>query len=471
MLRTFLTVLVAASVLTACTGDEPPVVPTGLQAPSLSLATTCNPAGVRATLATLHTEGGAKAFSIPTFNQARSLDPATTEARRLYYAVINYVLGEYAANRLATPARYASTQAGVDFVIGSLYACAGIIPPAGLQDVIDDLGDHVAPNRTACVGDNGLPLQCRLPNGDVVMVAEPGFFIAPAVIIIEPGADPRFDATYPGGRWSPVWRIHVEPLTAQANYPTYTGGPVITSTHPRAAVALCVVDRAQTPHPAVLGLQVAQALETDLQFPPFLLDQVFTFNGVNLIAQLDCTPGTTDLALRRTSPFGSSLLAVQSWNALRSFGSLLGDALTPQPLYAFDGGMGGVVESFESFFAVVDPSSESFDGLDVRNAQGQSIVQNPTIVQSGGSFVATAVPLTYSGESFNAIQDTNAFSCVWTPAAGLSVTPTASTLQATITVTSTQTAYSGSVGVVCTRGTTSQQTSFSVSTQSPNPSD
>jgi hypothetical protein len=359
--------LTGATALAACADDAAPGPTQVVGPPRLQIVTTCDPAAVRATMATLFTEGAAKVFAIPTFNEAQTKQRAgdATGALSLYYAVINHVLGEYAANRAVTPKRYESTQDAVEFVVSSLYACAGQPVPMELQDAIEAVSGGTD-DATVCAAGSGFPVDCTLPNKDATVLAEPGFLDEPALIVIDlDGTDP-FTGFHE--RWSPAWRIRVLPLTAQANYPYYgTGGayPNAPATAFRAVVGLCVVDRAgesgPIPHPGLEGLVVAQKVASPSTLSPIELVPATTINGVSIDDRLDCTEGTTNTAALTANPFGSSRFAIAGWRALRGVGSTIGSVLAPRPLYAaafFDGGIGGETISFESWYAAVEPAGE-----------------------------------------------------------------------------------------------------------------
>jgi hypothetical protein len=361
MHRRPLAVGLAAAMLLAACGDDAPA-PTQALAPRFQVAASCNPAAVRAALASVLENGRAKSGAIPAFNRAeqtkRQSGPAA--ARPEYYAIIDFVLGEHAAGRIDEPRNFADASDAVEFVVSSLYRCAGDAPPADLGGVLDDIEDGGG-STIACAGGAGLPTDCTLPNGDVTVLAEPGFLTGPALVVIEldPANDP-FTPVY-GERWSPVWRIRVLPITAQANYPQHTGpaGPVVAL----AAVGLCVVDQpggsGSLEHPSLDELQVSQGAAGNV-IPPFLLERIAALNGVVIDDRLECAEGSTDVGLLPTSPFGASRLAVAGWRALRDAGSAVGGLLAPKPLYAaafFDGGIGGKVTSFESWYAAVPPTT------------------------------------------------------------------------------------------------------------------
>ena len=394
--RLLAVVVVTAVALLAACGDAAAPAPTQAIAPRLQVAMTCNAAAVRSALAGTLGEGRAKSVAIPTFNRAeQAKHKGRATARPIYYAVIDLVLGEHAAGRTDASTKFADANDAVEFVVSSLYLCAGDAAPAQLGDVIAGIeGD--GGSSVACAGGAGLPTDCTLPNGDVTVIAEPGFLTEPALVVIEldPANDP-FTPAY-GQRWSPVWRIRVLPITAQANYPQYTGpaGPISAL----AAVGLCVVDQpgASGPleHPPLDELQVSQGAAGNA-IPPFLLDHLASLNGVTIADRLDCAAGSTDVGAITTSPFGASRLAAAGWRALRGAGTAVGSLLAPAPLHAavrFDGGIGGKVLSFESWYSAVRPATVSSVELRLGGTTGAVVSDASVFVAEGAPETIVAVP-------------------------------------------------------------------------------
>lgn len=352
--------LAAAALLAACGGDDRSGV-AQIIAPNLQIATSCDPAGIRSTLAKVLVDGPAKGAAISSFNvgeQARGAGN-TLLAQQSYASSLQVVLAEYVANRTTSPKKYASTQDAVDYLISSILLCGGTVLPE-LTTIVGDIGASDAGDQTICAFAPGMPIDCRLPNVDVIVQAGPGFFTGLGVLSIQPVQTDPFATAYPGARWSPVWRIQVLPITAQANYPYYFGGAYLNgppNTTERATVAVCAADRqgedGNIAHPPFSQLVVSQAVE----LPPNPILELPADPAV--AALLNCVEGSTNYASARTSPFGSSRVAVAGWSALQSAGSALGSAFLPQPAHAasffFDGGIGGKVTSFESWFAVVAP--------------------------------------------------------------------------------------------------------------------
>ena len=393
----------SVGVLAACSDASPPAPTAALAPVARRTAPACDASGVRSSLAQLLLTGDAKSEAIPGFNRAEQQQRKgyETAARREYFGVIDVVLREFSANRLREPkGRPAPSKArAVEELLLDIFACADEVPPPGLGDALETTS---GPDQAVCLSASGLPLDCTLPNRDVTVVAEAGFFIAPAVMTIKPGNSDPFGNF--AGRWSPVWKITVLPLSSQANYPQYpASGPPAALTPYRAAVAACVVDRSGVEHPSRSLLRVAQAAETG---PVFLLPAALLFDGTDLNAALDCTEGSTDVAVLRSSPFGSSRLALAGWGAVRDAGRALGDALSPRPLYAFDGGLGGVTHSFESQFAIVEPGISLY-----------AFAQQQVPPSTGAPIVATGATLQIpDGSTFDLFVSTSASSLV--PAAG-----------------------------------------------------
>lgn len=355
--------------IAACS-DQAPLTPREPLGSVAAAAATCDAPGVRlglaASLVDRTTRGRATALFNEGWNRDRAGDHATARAR--YYAVLNLVLGARAAGQTRDPNAVGSRQAtnGVEGLTRALYACAGDAAPPNLREILSippgaNDGDH-----TICTGAGDVSTTCVIPNQRIAVIAEPGFLTAPALFVLEPGPtyiDPNVEAAY-GTQWSRSWRARVLPITAQANYPTPAPGGSAA-----AVVAVCVVDRLMggqvVAHPSRSLLQVVARAEDTPAATPQLLPVQSLANGQDATALLDCD-----------QPGGPTA----SRGSVGAFYAAARRLLAPRALHAFDGGIGGRVGAFRSYYAAVRPPVALFV---FAGAPGSSGATPPTPVSNG----------------------------------------------------------------------------------------
>ncbi|MHB1224766.1 MAG: hypothetical protein ACYC2G_12110 [Gemmatimonadaceae bacterium] len=351
MHRRTLVPLAALAVIAAACSDRAPVSPAEPPARTAAalISTTCDAAGVRlglnATLADRTTRSRATAL----FDRGWALDRGGDHvaARASYYAVLNVVIGAWVVRSTDEPPSMGTRQAtnGVGGLTGAVYRCAGDVPPTDLGNILaappPDDGDHAL-----CTGAGDLSTTCVTPNQRLAVIAGRGFLSAPALFMLQPAAtyaDPAFEGTY-GTQWSRTWRARVLPITAQTNYPTAATGSTVA-----AVVAVCVADRLiggqVVEHPSRGLLQVAARAEATPGDAPQLLPVQSLVDGQDVTALLDCE-----------QPGGPTA----SRGALEVFHAAARRLLSPRPLLAFDGGIGGRVSAFRSYYAAVRPPTARF---------------------------------------------------------------------------------------------------------------
>ena len=446
--------LTLGGVLAACSDDVGPSP--NIVTPRMRIATTCDPSAVRATMAAVLSEGTVKAEAVPLFNSAEQKKGAGNLAAAVpdYYAAMNVVLDEFASGRTLAAKKYGNTQDAVEFVVSSLFLCAGQQVPVDLRSTLQTVGEGAGTDRTVCAAGVGIPVDCTLPNGQTTVLAEAGFFDAPGLLLIEPNGTSGGFAEFTGVRRSEVSRIRALPIESQANYPYYSE-PVIASAPsvavdlPAAVVGVCETDHGSS------SLQIVQQLESSRRFVP--LPRRNELNGVKIADRLSCADAETELTLGAATPFGSSRFAVAGWRVLRGIGS----ALAPRPLHAavrFDGGIGGETFSFESWFAAVEPAA--FDAVDVQRTSpitgtgdGTSVLQNGISLYAQQSAPLTAMPLTSSGTA----APTAGITCTWTQSSPSTAQLLAISPENALSTTVTRTLSGGAtLQVECTDGTTTR---------------
>lgn len=397
--RTVVPLVALVLVATACSDRAPvsPGVPSSRSA--AVMAATCDAAGVRLGLAATLVDRTTRSRATALFDDgwARDRRGDHPAARTRYYEVLNIVLGESSAGRTREPASLGSRQAtnGVDGLTRAIYACAGDAPPANLGEILatppsPNDGDH-----TLCTGAGDVPTVCVIPNQRLAVVAEPGFLTAPALFVLEPAAtytDPAFEGSY-GTQWSRTWRARVLPITAQANYPTTPPGSTVA-----AVIAVCVADRLiggqVVAHPSRGLLQVAARAEATPADPPQLLPVQSLVNGQDVTALLDCA-----------QPGGPTA----SRGALDAFHAAARRLLAPRPLLAFDGGIGGRVSAFRSYYAAVRPPMARFVFSAAPSSSG-TVSPSPV---TGGQLTLSAGTMAQLFVSNTSTTYTPATGCTW----------------------------------------------------------
>ncbi len=391
--------LVALLLLATACSDGSPVTPEDpLTRVAAATVTTCDAGGVRSgisrTLLDRSSRNSARGF----FDTARSSDGDGDHAaaRVSYYSTLNVVLGARAMGRTKEPPALTSREAlnGVEGLARALYRCAGDAAPAGLGDILALPPAVNDGNHTICTGAGDIGTTCVIPTQRVAVVAEPGFLRSPALFVLEPTAayvDPALEAAY-GTQWSRAWSARVIPITAQANY------GVNSPNGASAVVAVCVDDRlvngVAVAHPARSLLQIATRPEDVPGATPQLLPVQSIVDGQDVTALLECAHDGGPIASR-------SLLDRFRVTAQRM--------LSPRPLYAFDGGIGGHAMIFLSYYAAVKPPTQLFVFVAPLSSNGNSPrtpVVNGTLTLAAGSMAQLLVSNT--GDSFAA-----ASGCTW----------------------------------------------------------
>jgi hypothetical protein len=358
----------------ACTTDVPSAPPSAI-GPSLAISIaypSCDPSGIRSTMASLYRTTDLKKFALPTFNKAESFRQAGNlpAARTQYFALVDHLLAKFRGDLLLQPSKLASIQDGVFFVTASVLACAGDPPIDDLESLIEGIGND-SPNYEICVvllnpdgtykspvPDGDGRIACVVPSKGAALKLEAKFLAQEALLLLQPDLgdldDELFEETL-GTTWSDVWRLRIEPKTAQRNYPG-TSWPVVTPT-PKGHAAVCTIEKFDDFHPALandaflrLGYRanqqsVAAVILPESNLATTLLDcpsyelvweQGPGTSAIGAVPVLDSWPGR--LALR----------------GLRGAGRQFAGLFTATPLYAFDGGIGGAFNFGDSYYSAVE---------------------------------------------------------------------------------------------------------------------
>ena len=356
-----------AAVLAACAdGAQGPNEPLAPRPMAQHVAPACDGNLIRQTLAGLYPTTTFKSFVLPTFNQADKDDRFGTEAGEAasdaaYYLLIEDVVKEYKEGELLKPGAYESTQEGVYVAVSSLFVCADESDP-DLRNIIYGIAgqtpapggatyDTYNPNTQLCVvRDPSQATTCTVPSKDAIIHLPIDFLDRQALVLIEPADAALVDALLEdyGTIWSGRWRMRIEPIDAQN-----------TVGSPAASVAVCtrdhIISASDRWHHAPSGvLKVAQVSESN--------NETITLLGTDntQVDDLVCTEvATSGSSIGRAGSSAPTLLA-SAWTALRSTGGMVGHWFAPKPLYAFDGGIGGKVTSFASYFSGVEQPAISF---------------------------------------------------------------------------------------------------------------
>ena len=353
------------AVAAACTADAPSAPP-GAIGPSRAITIaypSCDPSAIRSTMASLYKTTDLKKFALPTFNKAQSYTQAgnLAAARTEYFRLVDHLLTTFRLDRLLQPSKLASIQEGVFFVTASVLACAGDPPIDDLATVIEGIGND-SPNYDVCVVlGTTLGTQCVVPSKGAAVKLEANYLAQEALILLQPDLadldDELFEETL-GTTWSDVWRLRIEPKTAQRSFPG-TVWPVVVPT-PKGYAAVCTIEKFGEFHPELtgepflrLGYRANQQSVAAVTLPlanaaTMLLDCPFY---ENLWQQ---GPGTSVVA---------AVPLLDSWSArlaMQGLGSAAGEVarfFAPTPLHAFDGGIGGSFSFAASYFSAVERQS------------------------------------------------------------------------------------------------------------------
>lgn len=272
------------------------------------------------------------------------------------HALVEFTIAQYSAGNLLDPngPNIPSRSQAVYDLIKLLYAYVGMetsftIPAqAFIRASWDGAVGFAKP---------GTSLVLTASSGDFATQADPGFFVAPAVVVISrlPDATP-FQQTYT--EYPPRYQITVSPKEAQANY-----GKAVTDASPRAFTAVCPGEDAETEnHPETAALRMLRY--ADPRDPVARPTEILPASEV-AVPLLKCQPfadspegGFPELA-QTNSQF--ERLTVAGRVAIRKAASSVASLLLPKVAYAWDGGVGG--RSFEySGFVAVDPGGSPTNG-------------------------------------------------------------------------------------------------------------
>jgi hypothetical protein len=359
----------------ACTADPPSGPSRGLE-PSRAITIAypaCDPSGIRGTMASLFQTTDLKKLALPTFNSAESYRQAgnVAAARTQYFTLVRLLLTRFDGDRLQQPSKFASVQDGVFFVMASVLACAGDPPIDDLETLIVGIGND-SPNYEICVVlATTAGATCVAPSGGAAVRLDANYLLQEALILLQPDlADldvPLFEDDL-GTTWSDVWRLRIEPLTAQRNH----GVASPPASDPKRYAAVCTIDKYDdVTHEKLTASDLLRlGYRADVVGPEAVLLPVSNV----ATALLDCDdyepvwdegPGTSVVARATVLDAAPTRLALRG---LRDAGGHLASLFTATPLHAFDGGIGGSFFSTESYFSAVelqvvytrlDPSTET----------------------------------------------------------------------------------------------------------------
>lgn len=445
MSRYLLTALAlgAAAALGACTdGRSPlPTAPRAPDTPSLALGpalAACDPSGIRQTMATLYPTNVFKQVALPTFNLAEQYRQAGQYAlaRAAYYRLIDDLVLRYKNNILQTPSLFESTQQGVHYVVRVTLACAGDPEPDELALVLQKVAGAlvIPPSSMSDPRYQVCPIlhvdqesSCVVPNGQAAVLLPPGFLQYEALVLMQPdlrGIDP-YILPY-GSIWSGRWRIRIAPLEAQASY-----GLPETVVTPLAAVAFCAADftfDSEEFHAPPGLLRVAEVAEATSQTA--LLPRTANAALFALLAP-NCRTATNQ-PLAALAPAHGSYPARRGWQLAHRAATALAGWFAPRPLYAFDGGAGGTLRSFRSFFAAVEEPT-----LYIRDDDPVYGMKDPLPLLTGATKLVHASRTRYGEILYPSPDPVPSPRCTWTSShTRVRVSPTAGDggLTATLTI-------------------------------------
>ena len=445
----------------ACSDGAPPG-PTGVSPPSLANApspTACDPDGIRSSAAALLETTDLKSRFLPDFNTAQSVAKASgvDEAYPLYFSLIAFVLDRFDKGRLTLDPTSSAAHEAMNALVGSLLACAGVPYPAGLDLIIARMGTG-DPHYAICpVLDPDAPQNtCVVPSEGAAIWLTQGFLSREALILMEPAfnAEGQFEDEF-GTTWSGVWRVRIVPAEAQTYY-AYDPPP---SEAPSASVAVCPLRRYATFHPEEEDqMRLAQAGEGEFEGELDLLDpSALAASLLGDCATYRSTPAPMPSGVASAEWLGgplSALLAGRGENVLRSAGHAIGRLFEVQPLWAWDGGIGGGTRRVTSRFAGVeqqglylrtsDPTLGRVDALRLRELTSTVLYASQTefgMLMAGGQCTWVS--------SHNRVGITVAADTVWKA----TLTASRSRGEATVTATCTRdgTEYRDDVLVTVTR--------------------
>ena len=350
-----------AAVLAAC-ADGVPSAPEASIGPTRAISVadypSCDPSGIRSTMATLFQTSDLKKVAMPLFNSAEQYRQAgeTELARTEYFKLLDNLLTKYTGDRLKLPSQYESMQDGVTYVMASVLQCAEDDPIYDLDEYVQAIGSKPTahPNFALClVLDYTKSKSCVPPGFGAAVVLDGGFLEKEALILIRPvgsSYNPYFTGDL-GTTWSDVWEMRVEPKSAQVYAPPAEAPDGAPAGH----AAVCLIDKTTAfkhPHSLVsLGYRPhlgANASATDLdpssEASTLLNCPKYDDNWEN---RTPAPPTIGEASFQDRWPTRELL------RGLRSGGHQLARLVVPQPLYAFDGGIGGKISSFESYVSAV----------------------------------------------------------------------------------------------------------------------
>lgn len=354
---------IAAVVFTCACVADPPSAPhigprfnidIGIAYPS------CHPSSIRSTMATLYTPTDLKRFAIPTFNRAERLSRRgeTAAARTAYLSVVDHLLAAYRSDRLQDPSRLTSVQQGVYFVMASVLACAGDPPIDDLATLVVAIGNE-SPNYQICVVlGTASEATCAVPSGGTATRLEANYLAQEALVILQPDLgdlDEHLFGEELGTTWAALWRLRIEPKTAQRNYPS-SSWPFIEPA-PKGHAAVCTIEKFAGFHPDLEGDEFLRLGYRQNQRS--VAGDVLTESSV-ATGLLDCAtyehvwqegPGVSTVSAMPILDNYHGRLALRAVRGSRDF---LASTLTPTPLYAFDGGIGGSFLFSDSYYSAVE---------------------------------------------------------------------------------------------------------------------
>ena len=449
-----------AAVLAACadgTSPSEPLVPRASITPATSFS--CNGSAIKQTLAGLYPTTTFKSFVLPTYNQAEKdqRQGKTLAAQNGFHTIIGDVVLRYRENVLLTPSGYGETSEAVYFVVTSLLRCAEgntfDITVLNLHEIIpaiagnlytplaggsrpDSYDDDYQLCPISPTGDPG----CAVPSGRAAAYVPTGFVTRRALLLIEPaeGVDGLFTATQ-GTIWSGRWRMLVANSDAQA-YPSNLNAPAGSS-------AVCSEEQPIGPDPDGFHapnelLELVRVAETgDNELTP--LPATDSDSAVALLTGCEDQTETERVGSASVPAFHDAYAFRRGWFAVQSAGRALGKIVAPKPAYAFDGGIGGSVRNFLSYFAATEkpnvyirdePLEQTFGRLtDTTLVSGEVL----TVVASRTEFGVTIAPTT------------TVAGCVWTSSHSRIRIEPLNDRWTRVTLTASNSAGIASVSVVC----------------------
>lgn len=417
-------VALVAACADGTSGPSEPLVPRASLTPATSFS--CTGSAIKQTLAGLYPTSTFKSFVLPTYNQAEKnqREGNTLAAQNGFHTLIGDVVLSYRRNLLLTPSGYGSTSDAVYFTVTSLLYCAegtsldidglnlDVIIPAIAGNLYDPPpgGSRPAsydPNYQLCPVTATQVTECAVPSGRAAAHLPAGFAARGAIMLIEPviDVDALFTATQ-GTIWSGRWRMLVANSTAQA----YPGNP----NAPAGSSAVCSEEQPVGPDPKgfhapeeLLELvRVAEGDATLTRLPSAGSEPAVAL----LIEQNTDLPRcpeheeTERVGAASAPSFHDAYAFRRGWFAVQSAGRALGTLLTPEPAYAFDGGIGGSVRNFLSYFAATEKPNVYMRAEPVTETFGR--LTTATIV-SGQTLAVIASRTEYGVPIY-------ATSCVWT---------------------------------------------------------